>query len=370
MSLELNKPFLISEDDNDYSWSSNACHSSPQNMSNARLLSENPISPDRAALSSIVQLISTVGRAKQHWFIPMPALERFHEKFSRMKTLLPDADQLSGVSEHEVTSLRATFVFLFVQFLVYRNNLQCVPNSPEHTDALVRCLGIAHHTCEYVARMLQISSLSPQDWKPVNDWRSRLITIADNAFCLHIWRSTLVLCFAGHFEASLMCARVASAIGNSKKVNAHCGRSLLLFLTRQLDKLTEGNDNWRRLESDEELLRYVCGDLQTVNENSWTWLDSKLTVKSLKLPAEVMDESMSDGIVHSPIISSSSSSYAEDNDWNGWKSVEDLIMQLIQLSTTATLSGRSGLKKGATVRPTSEGRRTDQASRISIANII
>lgn len=336
------------------------------------------MSYDRTAISSIVQLISVVGRAKQHTFIPISALEGFHEKFSRVKTLLPNADQLNDTSEYGLTSLRVTFIFLFVQFLVYRNNLQCAPDSPEHTDALAQCLAIARHTCEYVARILQVSSFSPEEWRPVNDWRLRLVNIADNGFCLHIWRCTLVLCFTGHYQASLMCARVASAIGNTKKVNAHCGRSLLFFLSRQLDKLTEENGNCRSLESDKELLRYVCGDLQTVNENSWTWLNDKSTAKSLQLPAEIMDEPMNDGMVHSPIISSSTSSYADDDDWNDWKGVEDLIMKLIQLSITFPSSERYGEKKEldrtlqiprTSIQPPSE-RRPDQASRISIANII
>ena len=379
ISFDLGKPFLISEDDNDCSWSRTVCHGSPQDMSDAGLFSEHPISSDRTAISSIVQQISVVGRTMHHSFIPISALERFDDEFSRVKKLLPINDQFSGISEHDFTSLRITFTSLFVQFLVYRSNLQCAPSSPEHADALVRCLAIARCTCEYVARMSQVSSLSSEDWKPVNDWRLRLITIADNAFCLHIWRSTLVLCFAGHFQASLICVRAAAAIGNIKKVNAHCGRSLLLFLSRQLEKLTDGKDSLRKLGSDEELLKYVCGDLQTVNENSWTWSNDKSAIKSLQPITEIMDEPMSDGIIHSPIVSSRPSSYADDYDWNDWKSIEDLIMTLIQLNTTAPLSGRSGVKKEldltfqpprTTLQPPAERRKPDQASRISIANII
>ena len=381
MSLELGKPFLITDDELNCSLPNGTAEALPSEMTDSKLHPEHFIAPVRTAISSIVQLVSMTGKALQRSFLSTSALERFDEKFSRVKSLIPIAVLLSRESNHHPASARAMFDCLCVQFLIYRHNLQCAPNTSEHTDALVRCLATARHTSECLARMLHVTSLSPEDWEPVKGWRMRLMSVADNTLCLHIWRCTLILCFAGHFQAALICVRTAGAIGNNKKVNKYCGRYLLFFLKRLSDKLGEQSGDRGKIESDEELLAYVEGDLQGISENSWTWADDHSLERSHPLLTEIIDEPMSDDSTHEQ-DASARPSLTQDDDFDGWESIEILVRRLIQFSKPTSSSNESSeryfgmetnqsskaLKSNTTA--SSDRRAPDQASRISIANII
>ena len=383
MSLDLGKPFLISDDDFECSQPRNTHKALSSSMLDS-MFPEHRASPDDTAISSIVQLISMIGKVIQHSLLSISALEKFDEKCRHVESLLPTPGLLDGSPDYDSASARVIFSFLCVRFLFYRHNLQCAPNTPEHTDALIRCLATARHTAEYIAHMLQVTPLTSEEWKPVKDWRMRLMSVTDNIFCLHVWRSILILCFAGHFQSALICVRAAAAVGNVRKVNMHCGRYLVFFLNRLLDRLREESGDRRKIESDEELLAYVGGDLQGVIENSWTRLDDQSTDNSHPSLTDIIDEPMTDESNHRP-DASAGAFHTQYEGFNEWNNVEILITRLVQLSkTTATPENKSigrflGMKKEvdhdlqaprATRTTPSDRRAPDQASRISIANII
>ena len=139
--------------------------------------------------------------------------------------------------------------------------------------------------------------------------------------CTHIWRCVLVLLFRQEYDAALVCVRASAVVGDSRAVNAACGRYIAFFLKCLVDRLRhpDGGD----LERDEEMLAYVSGDMQGTTGGSWVWQGSETgsqleTLTDFGSPVPMPHPSARDNL-----------STGEVEDWEGWDWVEQTVQYLI-----------------------------------------
>jgi hypothetical protein len=151
--------------------------------------------------------------------------------------------------------------------------------------------------------------------------------------CTHIWRCTLFLLYAGHFDAALACIRASASVSTFRDVNVGCGRYLSFFIGALIDKRragsTIGSPSYAsERDIDEELLAYVSGDMQASVENSWVWADADAAMEgglpvrgeSRRPSATLLGGGRDEGTT---VLSD-----AEARDWGGWERVEYLVGML------------------------------------------
>lgn len=193
---------------------------------------------------------------------------------------------------------------------------------------------------------------------------------------MHLWRCTLLFSFRGDYIAALLCARASATIGDARPVNVACGRYLDFFLRRLVAKIQQGEGAY--LESDEEMMAYVSGDLQGSIGTSWAWqgaenedqaspaTQSPLVVDVGNNPGTSGETAMCEGVI----------------EWSGWGGLLETLGQLAQKkpgSQAPRSHAQDGSKSHVQGNALHLGSSTDvqtpkvlppNSSRISIANII
>ena len=380
-SLEEGRSFSIPESDYDARWLNDAHLISMSFLSGSDISENHWMSRIRVAFNATVHLISRIGKISQKSPISIATFERVDEEINHAKSLLPEQIQPNSRSKVQAPTSQLVITFLSVQFLFYRQNLQCAPASAERADALVRCLAVAHNTSEYIAFICQVTTLSPETWPPVEAWRSKFISIADNALCLHLWRTILVLCFSGYFNAALICVRASAAVDDMRKINLACGRYLAFFLNRLSEKLFGESGDCRNLENDEEMLTYACGDLLGTSDDFWVWADERPGSKRQATSAEGFHGKSNT----STTAYAGSMAKATSDDRQIWDTVTKSLVNLMNCSAKMQEeeSNSNQFDLEMETEPIASGNQTrkpipipvqkndpSRASRISIANII
>ena len=312
--------------------------------------------------------------------------EQLQAKFSLLPpTYAPDSDAYL-----EPAAITPIFAIQFARLTLFRRGISPVYQPPERSTALGNCITVAQETAGYISRTLHSPSKNADLEK---SWQTRVMHLGSNMICIHLWRCILLLCLRGEYEASLMCVHLAAAIGDVRKINGACGRHVVFFLDRLIDRVRSGNGNPRQLEHDEEILAYASADLQSNLEHSWVWAEtnhahspansrpSSSTHQSHDHyhPSETMSGRL-------PIRSNPNSPEHVFREWDGWGRVEYMIRQLSEeqmpRATTASTPAsapsyyppphnpvkRVQLAPGST--PTTSRPSGSNTSRISIANII
>ncbi|KAH3916714.1 hypothetical protein HBI56_049300 [Parastagonospora nodorum] len=363
-SLDSHRPMLINEDD---------CEASLPSPVEDRYIQAQGITRSHAvsapytsflAVIQITRLHASLYQALKSSIVPPQVLHNFDEQFRSRISLLPESYRPSSAAALETTALPPLFTLLSAQFHFYRRNLTPVCRPQERAEALSRCISLAQETAKYISRTLH----NPTRADSEKSWQTRVMFIASNMVCLHVWRCILMLCFRGDYDAAFMCLHLSSAIGTSRKLNGECGRYTAFFLEQLLNRVRSGHGSPQQLEQDEEMLAYVSGDVQGNVEHSWIWKANPTTSQH----DTSRDEPMRD--VPPPT--------SPKQDWNDWARIEHLIRQLmdeshprtssyyptphnpvkrVQLATDANLSPK-------TAPPPSPA--PSSSSRISIANII
>lgn len=174
---------------------------------------------------------------------------------------------------NEVLDPRTIAPVIYLQnarLLLHRHNLTAICPPETRSAAMSQCVVVAQDTAQLLSRCLMDASIPPnQHSTSRHTWKAHLKSSASAFFCTHIWRCTLFLCFQADFQAALTCARVSAIIGDARPINTECGRYVAFFLERLIEKMRHEDRTY--INSDEELIAYVSGDLQGRIEHSWVW---------------------------------------------------------------------------------------------------
>ena len=330
------------------------------------------------AIIQITRMYAPLYQALKSSVVSPPTLQNFELQFRSKAQQLPEAYQTGSTAALEIAALPPLFALLTAQYHLYRRNLSPMCHLTERREALRLCAAVAQETAKYISRALH----NPPKIEIEKNWLTRVAPTASNSTCLHLWRSILMLCFRGDYDAALMCSHMLSVVGNMRQIGVCCGKNLVFVLDKLLDRIRSGHGSPQQLEYDEEILAYVSGDVQASVEHGWAWAGTDLTSSkspqaTTRLPGQ--EQLMRDALPHRPISASSA------NEWEDWAKIDQLIRQLMDENRPRTaqpptyyppphnpvkrvqlaLSDQSPPKPVPLPSPA-----PSNASRISIANII
>ncbi|KAI9734180.1 MAG: hypothetical protein M1818_006613 [Claussenomyces sp. TS43310] len=324
LSLELGRPLLIEDADCDVSLPTaiddRYIHSGGMLVPIDMEATTNLMLPTIHVVRSMSQLIKSLKTP----VIANGALATFDTHFRTCMAAFPSNFQLDSNENIDPRMLPPIVHLLNARIILHRHNLSTSCSPEVRTAAIGQCIHVALDTSRFFSRVsLAAPSYSTSGQPPP------LGLLATTMIATHVWRSTLFLLFAGHYDAALICIRASASIGLSRDVNVACGRNLAFFLTTLIEK--RRSRGLQRLEVDEELLAYVSGDLQASTENSWVWQGSE-TGMELHQALSTSGHAVSSGAVSSnweDMKERTSLSEEETRDWGGWERVDYLVQMLI-----------------------------------------
>lgn len=249
-------------------------------------------------------------------------LQAYDSHFNQCVNAFPAQHQGRANGYMDPTELPPIIYLQNARLMLHRHNLTPVCNSLERSAAIDLCVLVAKDTAGFLRRCMQPPG-EPRSHaaERTDTWESRMVSVSSAFFCTHVWRCTLFLCFRLDFENALLCARASATLGNARPVNVDCGRYLEFFVHELISKL----DQRAQLDTDEEMMAYVSGDLQGSFESSWIWQESKSGVhlgKPLQISGETnRNEPKSQSL-------SPARSQAKASDWHGWNDVLGTIERL------------------------------------------
>lgn len=240
----------------------------------------------------------------------------------------PDPFPINSQAYLDPRLLTAACSLQTLRFFLYRHNLSAACRTTDRHDALERCVSAAKDTAHYVQRSMQHSPGSGY-YSPTHmtSWAARFRTMSPAFFCTHLWRCTLVLCFHMEYAAALTLVQASAAVGDLRKNNIACGRNMAFFLDQLIGRLRAGATK-QSLETDEEMLAYVSGDMQGCAEEAWAWTGSETgaNLNQVNGNGYTPDRAQS---LH-PEQTSCSLSEREMQEWGGWEYVQRTLEQLLQ----------------------------------------
>jgi ribosomal protein L37AE/L43A len=320
ISLELGRPLLIEDADCDVSLPAaiddHYIHKGGMLVPNGAHPNTNLLLPTIHVVRSMSQLIKSLKSST----ITPGSLATFDTHFRTCMAAFPASFQLDSRESLDPRSLAPILYLMNARIILHRHNLSTSCPSDVRAAAVEQCTRAALDTAHILSRITQppANSYTPTNAPPPFG------PIASTMIATTIWRCTLFLLFTAHYDAALTCIRLSASIGSFREVNVACGRNISFFLTSLIEKHRAGISS--HLESDEELMAYVSGDLQASTENSWVWTGSETGMQLNALSAP------SPGVTLNTASSKASTALTEKeaNDWGGWERVEYLVQVLMR----------------------------------------
>lgn len=274
------------------------------------------------AIIPVVRITASIKKTLKSRTITAATLGTYDEHFKAIMSSYPEPFAIHSTTDLDPRLLTAACALQTSRFLLYRHNLAPCCRRSERRDALDRLVSVAQDTARYTQRSFNPAHMS--------SWAARLRTMAPAFFCAHVWRCTLVLAFRAEYAAALTLLQVSAAVGDLRRNNMACGRHLSFFLDKLVERLRVGASQ-QQLESDEEMLAYMSGDMQGNSENAWVWTGSDPQAMS-----PVVNNS-------NPAINSANSSEApvpagnqlsdrELHEWPGWDHIQHVLTSLLHES--------------------------------------
>lgn len=323
LSLELGRPALIKEEDCDVSMPSpiddRYMHADGKWISPTPEQSTSLLLPTIQVIGGIAKLLRVLKSPR----LAKSALQAYDSHFNNCMGAFPAQHQIRINKYIDPIELPPIMYLQNARLMLHRHNLSPVCDADTRSAALDNCASAARDTAKFLRRCMQEP---PPDSEcqitAQNDtWEKRMVSGVSAFFCTHIWRCTLFLCFRYDFESALLCARASATLGNSRPINTACGRYLEFFLDALITEVGLG----AQLDTNEEMIAYVSGDLQGSFENSWIWQESKGNIHLGKpLGSSASDEKT---------ISKQENGEAAGQDrqpWAGWDNVLRTLEQLAQ----------------------------------------
>ena len=328
----------------------------------------------------VISAITKVLKAVRRPVISTTTLQACDALFSSCIAAFPTRHQFR-VDEYLHPYELAPLIYLqSARLMLHRHNLTPLCPASERTAAIDRCCIIGQDTVQLLTRCMQIppasSLISPASPSIQDAWETRLKAAATTFLSTHLWRCTLLFSFRRDYSAALLCARASATIGDARPVNVACGRYLDFFLRRLVAKIQQGDGQY--LDSDEEMMAYVSGDLQGSIGTSWAWQGAEIEDRASPAAqspflVDVMNNSCTSGetAMCEGII-----------EWSGWGGILETLGQLAQKEQgsqaprsqaqhafSSHVQGNT-LHLGSSTDAQSPKVLPPNSSRISIANII
>lgn len=323
LSLELGRPALTKEEDCNVGMPSPIddqymVPGIPWASSPSPEQSTSPLLPMIQVIGGIARLLRILKSDR----LTDSALQAYNSHFNKCVDAFPAQHQGRFNGYIDPTELPPVIYLQNARLMLHRHNLTPVCGSIERSTAIDHCVLVAKDTARFLRRCMRPPAEPRSHEAERNDtWESRMISASSAFLCTHVWRCTLFLCFRLDFENALSCARASATLGNARPVNVDCGRYLEFFLHEIVSKLDQG----AQLDTDEEMMAYVSGDLQGSFENSWIWQESKGGVH-LGIPLQISDETDKTKLKSKSF--SATTAQMKESDWNGWDDVLRTIERL------------------------------------------
>ncbi|KAL8906436.1 MAG: hypothetical protein Q9207_002025 [Kuettlingeria erythrocarpa] len=315
LSLELGRPCMINDNDCEMDVPS------PDKMEVQRADSARSYStPTHSPLVPTVPVIRGISKLLQTIKDPITspaAIQSFDTLFDECMDLFPAHHQINAFGPLDPYEISPVVYLQNARLMLHRHNLT-IKNSPNgRAQALNKCIDIAKQTTRYLARcMPNVSREEIQPRGGEDRWQGPMRSAASAFLCTHIWRCSLLLSFRAEYADASVCAQASAAIGAARPVNLACGRYLDFFLHRLLAKLQEEAEF---LETDEELLALVSGDLQGSADNAWVWKDAE------------GDRDQGSSRHYSPNNPSPATAHDDNyHTWSDWDAILDTLQRLLQ----------------------------------------
>lgn len=220
--------------------------------------------PSVASLLAIIHVVRSFGPLARTLRLPTltpNTLQTFEGHLNTTLMTFPHNLHPNNLQEPDIRSLAPLVCVQNARLLLHRHNINpyCSPGS--RSAAIDLCVGVALDTVHILSSCMR-----------GKDWKALFATCAGTLLCTHIWRCTLYLLFRQQYAAADVCVQASAAVGDSRATNAACGRYLSFFLRYLTDRLSRNTLN---LDQDEEMLAYVSGDMQGMNDGCWVWEGSE-----------------------------------------------------------------------------------------------
>ncbi|PWY90112.1 putative C6 transcription factor [Aspergillus heteromorphus CBS 117.55] len=317
LALEMGKPVLINDQDCDVDL---PCPIDEQYLLEGAIVPDSPQTSPLLATIHVVRSIGQLSRTLRSPTISSGTLDTFERHFHACLATFPSQYQPKAEQYLDPRTLAPVLYLQNARLLLHRHNISpsCLPDA--RTSAMDYCVSICQDTAHLVSRCMRPPS---GGFAGDDDWRPLLASSAGTMLCLHLWRCTLLLLFRQEFVAALVCVQASAIVGDSRAVNAACGRYVAFFLKVLLDHL-RCNQATPLSERDEELLAYVSGDMQSAAEGSWVWQGSETgsQLEEMSLSAQT-----SSPVSYARSDTNDRMTDATDS-WEGWAWVEQTVQYL------------------------------------------
>ena len=327
--MELGKPVMINDEDCDTEYPAPLADEEVDEFAT----SGNVIAPSlpRSTLllasTRVTRLYQPLLRIMRSLCVSADTLTEFDKHLLECMQLFPPNWRIGSTDQLDPYELPPIMQFQNTRLILSRHNLSPSCSSERRLQAIEQCAIIACDTAGILARCMdQSSAFSP--------WRTRMKYAASTFLCTHIWRCMLFTLFCGIFDAFYILLKSSATIGDSRTVNICCGRHILFFMNRLIEKTQQ--QSIVDLSHDEEMLALVSADLQSSANNSWIWDGAETgtylakrqkhgRVKHNNRPSDVQT-SPTRQLRAFPL----SLSDQEAREWGGWERVEQAARYLQQ----------------------------------------
>ncbi len=273
LSLELGRPALIKEEDCNVGMPSpiddRYMHSGNGWLSPTPEQSISPLLPTIQVVGGIAKLL----RVLKSRHLSKTSWEAYDSHFKGCMQEFPVYQQIRTNHYVDPIELPPIMYLQNARLMLHRHNLTPTSAAQDRIAALDHCASTAADTARLLRRCMQETpSMSRSSATEHNTtWGQRMVSAASAFLCTHIWRCALFLSFRSDFENAIWCAQASATLGASRPVNVACGRYLQFFLKELVAKVKQG----KQIDTNEDLIAYVSGDLQGSFENSWIWKGTK-----------------------------------------------------------------------------------------------
>ncbi|KAI9889319.1 MAG: hypothetical protein M1814_005562 [Vezdaea aestivalis] len=268
LSLELSRPPLIDDED--------CTVDLPQATEDRYIQERGGVDPREGQNTSIhlaaihtLRFASPLRQLQRSSVVSSMSLRAFDTNFATCLAVFPPECQRSSDPGHlDPRHLSALAYLHNTRILLHRHNLTNAAPCEARVAALDNCALAARDTTALLHRAMRNPPPTQEAGPP---WTYLFSTAATSLLCTHIWRCALILSFRAFYSEALVCLKAMETIGDQVAVNAACGESLALFLKALVERVRRGQGSQIQLQTDEEMLVYVSGDLQASPENGWVW---------------------------------------------------------------------------------------------------
>lgn len=272
LSLELGRPCTIHDED---------CHVEVPMLQDDVQSGSDPswssasLSPSISPFLSTLRVVRETANLLKTLKTPTisPSTLEYHDmQLSNCMALFPAHHQIQRVERLNAHAVTPMVHLQNARLLLHRHNLSILCPPETRSAAIDQCFLIAKDTAQILSRCLTDPPEPPtQHPSHQHAWSWPFKNAASAFTCTHIWRCTLFLCLRGDFSAASVCARASAIVGDARPVNVTCGKYVDFFLDHLTQKWHQ--DPRASVDTDEEMIAYVSGDLQGSIDHAWVWQD-------------------------------------------------------------------------------------------------